>query len=156
MNISPAWLDYCLPLVKASEGCRLTAYPDPGTGGAPWTIGYGCTGPGIVEGTCWTQAQAEQALRDRLLNEFNPAVTAAVRVRLTPRMRAALNSLAYNIGASAFARSTLVRLLNAGDYAGAADQFGVWKRAGGKVMPGLVTRRARERELFLQGVEDLA
>lgn len=154
--MQPAWLDYALPLIKAREGCRLTAYPDPGTGGAPWTIGYGCTGEGIGEGTRWTQAQADQSLVDRLTREVNPAVTAAVRVRLTPKMRAALTSLAYNIGVGAFARSTLVRLLNADDYAGAAEQFAVWRRAGGKVLAGLVARRAAERALFLEGVEDLA
>lgn len=52
--------------LKADEGLRLTAYPDPLSGGDPWTIGYGCTGPGIAQGTVWTQEQADDALCDRV------------------------------------------------------------------------------------------
>lgn len=143
------WLDYALPLIKQFEGLRLKAYQD---AVGVWTIGYGSTGPDVVPGLQWTQQQADDDLRRRLKDEFNPGVTAAVRVRISPQQRAALVSLAYNIGLAAFRNSTLLRLLNAGDYHGAAEQFAVWRLAGGKVLPGLVKRRAAERDLFIEGM----
>ncbi|KQD16250.1 lysozyme [Acinetobacter baumannii] len=69
---------------------------------------------------------------------------------LTQNQFDALVSLAYNIGSGAFKGSTLLKLLNKGDYKGAADQFLVWNKAGGKVMKGLVRRREAERALFLK------
>ncbi len=57
---------YLIPDLKSDEGCRLEAYPDPLSGGDPWTVGYGCTGPDIKQGTVWTQAQAEAALADHV------------------------------------------------------------------------------------------
>ena len=135
-------------LVARFEGCRLKAYPDPATGGDPWTIGYGCTGPAIVPGLVWTQAQANAAL-DRELAKFGAGVDAAVIGHLEPHEMAALVSLAYNIGLGNFRKSTLLRLLNAGDRKGAAEQFLKWNRAAGKVMRGLTTRRVAERALFL-------
>jgi lysozyme len=145
------WHTIACDLIKEAEGCRLEAYPDPATGGEPWTVGWGCTGPDIGPGTVWTQEQADADLQDRL-DQVNRVVTQAVRVRLTPQQRAALVDLAYNIGTQAFLHSTLLQLLNAGDYAGAAKQFGLWIHANGKVMPGLVTRRGIEAKLFAGGI----
>lgn len=142
------WLDYCLPLVRQCEGCRLRAYPDPATGAEPYTVGYGATGPNIGPDTEWTQAQADTDLVVRL-DALNTRITPAIRVRITQQQRAALVSLGYNIGASALIGSTLLRKLNAGDVQGAADQFRAWCKANGQVMPGLVRRRELERELFL-------
>lgn len=142
-----AWLPLALRIIKKWEGCRLTAYPDPGTGGDPWTIGWGTTGPTIKRGLKWTQAQADAAL-EADVREFGRDVRAAVKVPLEPHQMAALVSLAYNIGIGALRGSTLLRLLNAGNYKGAADQFGRWCRAGGRVMQGLVNRRADESRLF--------
>lgn len=124
------------------------AYPDPGTGGAPWTIGWGETGPDVRPGVMWTQQQADQRLRERL-TEFGEAVAALVRIRLQPNELAALASLAYNIGLANFRNSTLLRLLNAGDRGGAANQFLRWNRAGGRVLRGLSNRRAAERAMFV-------
>ena len=76
------------------------------------------------------------------------AVAKAVTVPLNQNQYDALTSLAYNIGTGAFQRSTLLRRLNAGDHAGAAEQFGVWVRSGGADSPGLIARRAAERRLF--------
>lgn len=145
------WLDFCLPLTKQWEGCELTAYPDPATGGDPYTVGYGSTGPEIVQGTVWTQTQADADLTHRLTYEFAPGVQEAVTVELSAQQMAACVDLAYNIGVGAFQGSTLVKLLNQGDYAGAADQFLVWNRANGQVMQGLLNRRNADRALFLEG-----
>lgn len=145
-------LDHALALVKRWEGCRLEAYPDPGTGGAPWTIGWGSTGPGIRKGVTWTQAQADARLAEDV-GDFMAGVQEAVRVQLWPHELGALTSLAYNIGLSAFRRSTLLRKLNSGDRKGAAAEFGRWNRAGGREMRGLTKRRADERRVFKGGAD---
>ena len=135
-------------LVHEFEGCKLEAYPDPGTGGEPWTIGFGSTGPDIGPGTVWTQEEADARFLDDL-TKFGDGVDRLVRVPLTDNQFAALVSFAYNVGLGALAGSTLLRKLNAGDYQGAADQLPRWNKAAGRVLPGLVRRRAAERELFL-------
>ena len=142
-----AAIDLALPLIKRFEGCRLTAYPDPGTGGDPWTIGWGATGPGISPGVKWTQKQADERLHDDVA-KFSARVAKLVKVQTTHAQMAALISLAYNIGVGALSGSTLLRKLNSGDYSGAAEQFPRWNRAGGKVMRGLTTRRNAEAALF--------
>lgn len=140
--------DACVRLVQEFEGCKLEAYPDPGTGGEPFTIGWGSTGPDIGPGTVWTQEEADARFLDDL-TKFADGVDRLVRVPLTDNQFAALVSFAYNVGLGALAGSTLLRKLNAGDYQGAADQLPRWNKGGGRVLPGLVRRRARERELFL-------
>lgn len=140
-------LAYAVSLIKKWEGCKLAAYPDPGTGGDPWTIGYGATGPGIKKGVTWTQAQAD----DRLaldVDRFLRGVRSVLKKPATDAQLGAMTSLAYNIGVKAFTNSTLLRKFNAGDKAGAAAEFSRWNRAGGKVMRGLSNRRAEEREVF--------
>lgn len=82
------------------------------------------------------------------LKRFEQTVNDAVTVLIDQNQFDALVSLAYNIGSGAFAKSTLLKKLNAGDYKGAADQFDVWVNAGGKRMQGLVNRRAREEAVF--------
>ena len=134
-------------LIKSSEGLRLKAYPDPGTGGLPWTIGYGSTS-GVTQKMVITEAQAEQMLAADLVR-FERAVERLVRVPLNQGQFDALVSFTYNVGEGNFTKSTLLRKLNAGDTAGAAEQFKRWVNAGGKVLPGLVKRRVAERALFL-------
>ncbi|WP_438396508.1 lysozyme [Caballeronia sp. DA-9] len=148
---SPAWYPLCEKLTKASEDCVLVAYPDPASGGDPWTIGWGATGDGITKGTVWTQARADARLTADLLR-FGAAVDSLVKVPLSPQQKAALVDFTFNLGSGNLQSSTLLKLLNAGDYAGAANEFAKWNLASGKVMPGLVTRRSRERSLFLTGV----
>ncbi len=95
------------------------------------TIGYGETGKHVVPGLRLTNEQeADARLRARLAKEFEPAVRRHVKVTLAQHQFDALVSLSFNIGAGAFHRSTLLRKLNAGDVAGAAEQFHVWKWAG--------------------------
>lgn len=114
-----------------------------------WTIGYGDTGPDVVEGLEITQAQADERLKRRLAQEFEPAVLTAITRPERQCEFDAMVSLAYNIGVAAFAASTLVRVFNAGDTQGAADQFPRWDKAGQQSVLGLRRRRYAERSLFL-------
>ena len=134
-----------LALIESFEGDELRAYPDPGTGGEPYTIGFGHTA-NVHPGELITHAQAIAFLEADVVNAEN-AVAAAVEVDLTPNQFSALVSFEYNTGA--FAGSTLQQLVNAKDLAGAADQFARWVYAGGAVMAGLVRRREAERALFV-------
>ena len=136
-----------IALIKSAEGLRLKAYPDPGTGGVPWTIGYGSTS-GVTRNMVITETQAEQMLAADLVR-FERIVDRAVRVPVNQGQFDALVSFTYNVGEGNFTKSTLLRKLNAEDSAGAAEQFSRWVNAGGKVLPGLVKRRAAERDLFL-------
>lgn len=133
-----------MALIKRREGCRLDAYL---CSAGVWTIGWGATGPGIRNGTRWTQAQADERLAQDVEKFMG-----GVRSRLTRPVRecelGAMTSLAYNIGLTAFGNSTLLRLFNEGKTDLAAKQFDVWRRAGGRVVQGLVNRRADERAVF--------
>ncbi|WP_129543384.1 lysozyme [Serratia sp. 1D1416] len=133
--------------IKGFESLELKAYPDPGTGGSPWTVGWGHT-HGVKPDDEITQQQAEQFLSDDLA-VFELTVSSAIKFPMTQNQFDAMVSLAFNIGGSAFAGSTLVKKFNAGDVQGAADEFPKWRNSAGKVMPGLVKRRAAEREMFL-------
>lgn len=146
----PAWLALCVPLTQRFEGCQLTAYPDPATGAAPWTCGWGSTGVDVTPATAWTQEQADNRLRADL-EHFAGSVDTLVKVPLAPNQKAALVDFTYNLGAGNLASSTLLKLLNAGDYRGAAAQFPLWNKAAGKVMAGLVRRRAAEQSMFETG-----
>lgn len=134
--------------IAAHEGCVLKAYPDPGTGGEPWTIGVGHTG-GVKPGDCITHEEA-MALLAEDLKTAEAAVNGAVKVPISQGAFDSLVSFTFNVGAGAFKRSTLVRLLNFGDYTGAANEFLRWNRAGGRVMAGLTKRRKEEREMFIE------
>jgi lysozyme len=143
-----SWLPIALSLIKQFEGCRLTAYPDPGTGADPWTIGWGATGPGIRKGVTWTQDEADARLA-KDVERFADGVTKAIGdARTTDAQKAAMISMAYNVGVSAFAGSTLLRKHKAGDYSGAADEFEKWNRAAGKVLAGLTRRRQAEAAMY--------
>lgn len=137
-----------LALIKTYEGLMLKAYKDPV---GIWTIGYGHTadaGPPVPKaGMVLTKAGAE-ALLIKDLRAYEAAVHKAVKVPMTDNQFGALVSLCYNIGPGNFAKSTLVRKLNAGDINGAAAQFDVWVNAGGKRLQGLVNRRNAEQALF--------
>ena len=135
-------------VLKYFESCHLEAYPDPGTGGAPWTIGWGHTGPEVKPGLKWSQDMADRTLM-KDLHKFETAVSAVVRVPMTQGQFDALVCLTYNIGIGAFQNSTLLKLLNARNYDGAAEQFKRWNKAAGKTLRGLTRRRAAEQCLFL-------
>lgn len=145
MKLNQAGID----LIKHFEGCKLAAYPDPGSGGDPWTIGYGATGPDIKKGLIWTQKQAE----DRLVSDLEATankVTKLLKATIPDNAFSALVSFAYNVGVHNLANSSLLHLINAGNRGWAAHEFDKWCHAAGKTMPGLVARRAAERELFIK------
>jgi len=156
-----------LQLIREFEGCAkrrddgaVEAYPDPGTGAAPWTIGWGSTtdedGRAIAPGTVWTQERCDARFAAHVA-EFAEKVTALLGEAPTGQNQFdALVSLAYNIGTGALAGSTLLRMHLAGDYAGAAEQFARWNLAGGRVLAGLVRRRAAEAALYRQVDMELA
>ena len=145
-------------LIMDFEGCRLEAYPDPKTGGAPWTCGWGATGPSIGPGTVWTQEQADERF-DEHLTLFENMVNNAITTEITQGMFDALVSITYNVGPGrppkdgltqlkAGAPSTLLRLVNARDFEGAAAQFERWVSPGSNVERGLLRRRQAERRVF--------
>ncbi|RAU46712.1 lysozyme [Pseudocitrobacter sp. RIT415] len=144
--------DKGIALIKQYEGCKLTAYPDPGTGGAPWTIGYGWTQPvngkPVRPGMTIDQATADRLLKTGLVSYEND-VLRLVKVKLSQGQFDALVSFTYNLGSRSLSTSTLLSKLNAGDYTGAANEFTRWNKAGGKVLNGLTRRREAERALFL-------
>lgn len=144
--------DAGVALIKEFEGLRLSAYPDPAHGWAVPTIGYGHTSsagsPEVTRGMKITVAESDEILR-RDLGQYEDAVSKAVKVPLTENQFAALVSFTFNLGAGALRKSTLLKKLNGGDYAGAAAEFAKWNNAGGKTLPGLSRRRAAERDLFL-------
>ncbi len=115
------------------------------------TIGYGCT-EGVRLGMVWTEAEAVAGLA-REIAKFEAVVSRLVTVTINQNEYDAMVSLAYNIGAGAFGRSTVLKRLNNGDRVGAAKAFEMWTRGGGRVLPGLVSRRKREAALFLKPVE---
>jgi lysozyme len=135
-------------LIAESEGCSLTAYKCPA---GVFTCGWGETA-GVGPKTKWTKAYADQRFCDSL-SERTEAVRAMVTVETSDNQLAALVSLAYNIGNAALAKSSVLRAHNRGDFAAAARAFALWNKAtvSGKltVLPGLVTRRAREAALYL-------
>lgn len=138
-------------LIKEFEGLVLTAYPDPATGGDPWTIGYGHTGPDVKPGLKITGKQADELLHIDL-TRFEMGVQNAVHVQLQQHEFDACVSLAFNIGLGNFNTSTLLKKLNEGDKEGASLQFIRWNKAAGKVMEGL-TRRRRAEQLMFNGAE---
>ena len=127
----------------------IAAYPDPGTGGAPWTIGWGATGPGIGPGTVWTQAQCDARLEQDIARHARDVDRALADAPTSQAQFDALVSFHFNTGA--IARATLTRRHRAGDHGGAAAEFARWNRAGGRVLPGLVRRREAEAALYRQG-----
>lgn len=148
-----------IALIKRFEGCAkartdglIEAYPDPGTGGEPWTIGWGATGADHVHGgrigpgTVWTQAQCDARLARDLVRYAGDVTRALGSAPATQSQFDALVSFHYNTGA--IGRATLTKKHIARDYAGAAAEFARWNKAGGRVLRGLTRRRAAEAELY--------
>jgi len=144
--------------LKESEGLRLKAYPDPASGGAPWTIGYGHTS-GVTQGMTITADLAEDFL-DADIADAERIARRAVKVPMTQGEYDAVVSFVFNVGPGrkgvkdGFVTlkngqpSTMLRKINAGDYAGAALEFSKWVFGSGKIMGGLLVRRKAERARF--------
>lgn len=147
----------CYAVTKHFEQCRLKAYPDPKTGGAPWACGWGSTG-GVGPNTRWTQQEAD----DRLVSDMaerESDVNNAVTVILTQGQFDAFVDALYNIGHGSPAKdglirlrsgypSTFLRLLNGGNYLLARDALGKWISPGTDVEHGLHRRRVAEQSLW--------
>lgn len=142
MRISQRGLD----AIKRHEGLRLHAYPDPASGGDPWTIGYG-RAHGVEKGQTITAETAEQYLREDL-QWVEDAIKETVTAPITQGQYDALCSLIYNIGEGAWRGSTMLKRINARQYMQAATEFVRWNKAAGKVMPGLTNRRVLEQKMF--------
>ena len=140
-----------LHLTEQFEGCKLTAYPDPGTGGAPWTIGYGHTGLEVYPGLTITQEKAEELLMQDTQKAV-ATVNAKVTGDITQQEFDALVDFVFNVGSGNFAGSTLLKKVNAGDIHGAAAEFEKWDMAAGKHIAGLLRRRHSEANEFLSGL----
>lgn len=138
-----------LDLVRHFEGFRAKAYRDPV---GIWTIGYGHTSmsgaPHVHKGMAVTRAQALEILRMDV-NKFARGVRQQVRVDLTDGQFSALVSFAYNVGLGGFARSSVLRAVNAGDFGAVPRRLSLWVKAGGRRLPGLVRRRAAEGAMFI-------
>ncbi len=136
--------DAGMALTKSFEGLRLRAYQDCA---GVWTIGYGHTGRDVFPGDNITEAEAEALLRSDLADAVT-CVNRAVTVSVKQQQFDALVDFCFNAGRGSLLGSTLLRKVNAGDFAGAAAQFGLWVHAGGEVVAGLVRRRKAEAALF--------
>lgn len=135
-----------IKIIKQFEACELFAYKDVV---GIWTIGWGHTGPEVKNGMEITQTEADRIFMVDLERIENGVVRALTR-DVSNNQFAALVSLAYNIGVGNFQSSTLVKKINAGAMAEAAEQFLRWNKAGGAVFAGLTRRRQAEKELFLK------
>jgi lysozyme len=152
MNINQATIG----LIKEFEGFEAKAYKCPA---GVWTIGYGTTaaaGVGIVPeaGMVINKTEAEGYLH-AALDKFSSQIVPAIKAPINENEFGAFVSLAYNIGAGAFKKSSALRHFNAGDKDKAADALMLWNKAGGKVLAGLVRRRTAERALFLTQVGEM-
>ena len=144
-------------LIQRFEGCALrradgliAAYPDPGSGGPPWTIGWGATGAGIGPDTVWTQAQCDARLETDIARHARDVDRALYDTPTSQAQFDALTSFHYNTGA--ITRATLTRLHRAGDHLQAAAEFARWNMAGGHILKGLVRRREAEASLYRRGI----
>lgn len=133
-----------LALTKRYEGLRRSAYQD---SGGVWTIGYGHTGCDVIPGKTISELEAEALLRKDLRNAID-CVNRCVQVALEQSQFDALVDFCFNAGCGNFQRSTLLTKLNANDFAGTVDQFGLWINVNGQPNRGLQRRRAAEAAMF--------
>jgi GH24 family phage-related lysozyme (muramidase) len=133
-------------LLKTWEGCRLSAYPDPASGGAPWTIGYGHTGAEVVSGLTITQQQADAFLQKDVAKAASAVERLLPGVALLPRQRDALISFCFNVGVGALETSTLRKRLLAGQSTALVlkEELPRWCKGPHGPVEGLTRRRAAE------------
>lgn len=138
--------DLAIDVARRFEGCKLTAYWD--RWGKVWTIGWGHTGPDVHEGLVIDQDRADELLA-RDMGKAEMWCYRLLPVPLADHQRAALCDFTFNLGSAKLRSSTLRKKILRGDIEGAAEEFPKWKFSGGKILSGLVARRAVERALFL-------
>jgi lysozyme len=130
-------------LIKRFEGCRLVPYLCPA---GVWTCGWGSTGPDVMPGQSWTQEYADRRMEQDAIKFARGAI--ALCPTIIGTAHAAIADFAYNLGLGNLRTSTLRKRINAGDTAGAVAELKKWTRGGGRVLPGLVARRAAEAALL--------
>lgn len=135
-------------LTESFEGLRLDSYQDVA---GVWTIGYGHTGSDIKQSMTITEDQAQTLIESDIASSV-ACVNSAVKVNINQNQFDALVDFTFNEGRGSFLRSTLLTLLNMGDFLGASGQFQKWIYAGGEVQPGLIRRRDAEAALFNSAV----
>ena len=133
-----------LALIKKFEGLELEAYK---CAAGVWTIGYGHT-KDVQEGDVWSESHADHMLEVEL-EEFEGYINDNVSVALSQNQFDALVSWVYNLGPANLKASTMLKVLNSGDYEGVPAQIKRWNKAGGKVLEGLIRRREAEALLFI-------
>jgi lysozyme len=138
--------DLGIAIIKSFEGCKLSAYPDPASGGDPWTVGWGATGPGIGPGVVWTQEQADDRLAADVAIRAQTVSNFIARTDLTNDQFSSLVCFAYNI--KSWKGTPLFALIRAGKFGEAATHIQLYDMAAGKVLPGLAERRKCETLLF--------
>lgn len=136
--------DHGIAFIADHEGLVLHTYKD---AVGILTIGVGHTGPDVLPGMTITREQAMELLRSDVY-EAEHSVNSLVKVELTQDQFDALISFVFNVGGTAFSKSTLLKKLNKGDYQGAALEFSRWNKAGGRELLGLTKRRIAEARLF--------
>lgn len=138
-----------IALIGSWEGVRTVAYRD--IVGVP-TVCFGET-RGVKMGDRYTMDECRAMLGDGII-EFEAGMRKCLAApdKVPEKAYVAFLSLSYNIGTGAFCKSTVARKANAGDYRGACDAISAWNKAGGRVVKGLVNRRADERRICLTGL----
>lgn len=142
-RISAAGLEH----IKHFEGLRLSSYF---CVSQICTIGYGHTGKDVKPGMVITRERAEELLRQDL-DKAERAVADLVKVKLTDGQHAAVVDLCFNVGRDAFAKSTLLKMLNKREYGEAGNQLLRWVHSGSAVIAGLQRRRLAARNMWFNG-----
>lgn len=157
--MKPEAVRVALPIIQRFEGYAKArpdggadAYPDPAHGWKVPTIGWGCTGPDIQQGTVWSRAQCEERLAEEAGAKHAGTVRASPVLAQDTQRAAAILDFAFNLGVGAYQSSTLRRKVNAGDWQDAAAEARKWVNAGGRKLPGLVLRREVEALMLERGV----
>lgn len=147
---SAACIAAAVPCVKAYEGLWLVAKVDTIGTGRPVTACYGET-EDVKLGERFTEQQCSDLLARKLVR-YDAEIGRCIHVELPDYTRAAMVSFAYNVGSAGACRSAVIRKMNEGDIRGGCEALMQWTRAQGRVVKGLVNRRAKERALCLSGL----
>ena len=137
-------LEIVLKLIRDSESCKLTAYQCPA---GVWTVGWGFTGTDIKKGVCWTQEKADECLLVTAMSVLDRAVKySPILATANIEKLAAIADFIYNLGVGNYAKSTLKKQVDAGNWLAASSEIKKWDKAGGKVLKGLTIRRNKEAD----------
>jgi lysozyme len=157
--VKPEAVRVALPIIQRFEGYakdlgngKCAAYPDPAHGWKVPTIGWGCTGPDIKQGTVWPRAKCAERLEEEAAEKHAAVLRSSRALALDTQRAAAIVDFAFNLGVGQYQASTLRRAINAGDWMEASRQIRRWVNAGGRKLPGLVLRREVEALMLERGM----